>query len=305
MSRPSANPLLPYVWMISGSVAFTLMAAFTREAGRSCDWQVTALVRAVLACLFAAALAKLAGARLVFWRPRILWLRSFAGSISLLCTFFSLNQPQFPVSEVLTLTNIFPVWVAILSWPVLGEVPSLGVWVAVVSGVCGVALIQQPHFARGDYAALVPIAASMATAVAMMGLHQLQDIDPRAVVAHFSGVAAIGCVGALFIAERHHSMEMLLTGRTILLLVAVGASATVGQLFLTKAFATGDPARVSVVGLVQIVFALGLDIALFDVTIDLGRREDRMRLLGMVLILAPTAWIMLHGVRRRPAAVDE
>jgi drug/metabolite transporter (DMT)-like permease len=297
MSRPSGNPLLPYLWMICGSVAFTLMATFTREASRTVDWQVTALVRAGLACLFAAMLAAAAGAQLVFSRPPILWMRSIAGSISLLCTFYSLNQPQFPVSEVLTLTNIFPVWVAVLSWPVLGEVPSLGVWVAVFSGVTGVALIQQPHFARGDYEALIPIGASVATAVAMMGLHHLQHIDARAVVAHFSGVATVACIGALFMGERHHSVTQILTMPTLLLLLAVGASATVGQLFLTKAFTAGNPARVSVVGLVQIVFALAVDITLFGVKFDLSRKSDQMRVLGMVLILTPTAWVMLFGLR--------
>ena len=266
MSKPPAKPLAPYLWMLWGNVAFALMAALTRVVGESCDWRVVAFTRALLACLFAIAMARAAGARLVFWKPGILWLRSAAGSCSLLCTFYSLTRLNLPVSEVLTITNIFPVWVAILSWPVLGEVPSRGVWLCVLSGVAGVALIQQPHFAAGNFGVLVPVAASVATAVAMMGLHQLHGVDPRG--------------GGTFPAWRRRlpgrtragtpdrPIANALEGYTPLRLVGVGASATLGQLCLTNAFASGAPAKVSVVGLTQIIFSLVIDIAVFDVSFD-------------------------------------
>ncbi len=72
------------------------------------------------------------------------------------------------------------------------------------------------------------------------------------------------------------------------MLLALGLSATIGQLLLTHAFATGSPAKVSVIGLSQIVFALGIDVALFRHAVGPAT------LLGMVLVLAPTAWLMLR-----------
>lgn len=298
MLKPPENPLAPYVWMLSGNVAFALMAAMASVAGQSCDWRVVAFTRAALACLFAIIMARAAGAPLVFWKPRILWTRSFAGSASLLCTFYSLTRLDLPVSEVLTITNIFPVWVAILSWPVLGEVPSLGVWVSVLSGVAGVALIQQPHFAAGRFAVLVPVAASLCTAVAMMGLHQLHGVDARAVVAHFSGVAAVCCLVALMVGRPDKDFANTFAGYTPLQLVGVGASATLGQLCLTHAFASGAPAKVSVVGLTQIIFSLTIDVAVFDVSFDLNKPANQIKVVGMALILVPTAAMMLR--RREP-----
>src|SRR5262245_11530267 len=99
--------------MLCGCVAFALMGTLAHALGPRCDWQVIALARSGLALTFAAGLAWTAGVRLVFWRPRVLWVRSLAGSVSLVCTFFALTR--LPVSDVLTLTNLFPVWVAILS----------------------------------------------------------------------------------------------------------------------------------------------------------------------------------------------
>ena len=79
---------------------------------------------------------------------------------------------------------------------------------------------------------------------------------------------------------------MLNDARVLLLLLGVGATATLGQMCVTRAFTSGHPERVSVVGLMQIVFALGLDL-LFE-----GPHVQAITLAGIGLVLAPTAWMM-------------
>ncbi|HEX5270497.1 MAG TPA: hypothetical protein VFW33_08435, partial [Gemmataceae bacterium] len=92
----------PYLWMACGSLAFSVMGTLAHLLRADCDWRVIALARSTLALAGAALLARAARARLVFWRPRILWLRSVAGSFSLIGTFYALTR--LPVSDVLTLT---------------------------------------------------------------------------------------------------------------------------------------------------------------------------------------------------------
>jgi drug/metabolite transporter (DMT)-like permease len=270
--------------MLCGCVAFTFMTAFAHALRNSCDWQVVALARSGLALVFAVALARSAGAQLFLWHSRTLWVRSLAGSCSLLCTFFALSR--LPVSDVLTLTNTFPIWVALLSWPLLGEPPPLKVWLAVAVGVAGVVLVQQPHFARGEWAVLFALAASFGSAVAMLGLHRLQGIDARAIVAHFSGVSALSCAAAYFVFP-HSPSGPSLTGAWVLPgLLGVGVSATIGQLFLTRAFAAGPPAKVSLVALSQIVFGLLVDAAVF------GHELNLVSLAGIALVVGTTAWVL-------------
>jgi drug/metabolite transporter (DMT)-like permease len=270
--------------MACGSLAFAVMGTLAHLLRSDCDWRVIALARSGVALAGAAVLARIAGARLVFWRPRVLWLRSIAGSCSLVGTFYSLTR--LPVSDVLTLTQMFPIWVALLSWPLLGERPGAGVWLAILSGVVGVALIQQPHFAQGNFASLVALASSLSTAVAMLGLHQLHGIDHRAVVVHFSAVSLLFCAAALVLLGPGEAPLALPGGRGLGMLLGVGGAATVGQLFLTRAFAAGPPARVSVVGLTQVAFALGIDVFV------LGESADWRKLLGVALVGAPAAWLM-------------
>ncbi len=278
--------------MVLGSFSFALMATMAHALGPYCDWRVIALARTLLAMIFAAGLALAAGEKLVFLRPRSLWVRSLAGSVSLVCTFFAFTR--LPVSDVLTLTNMFPIWVALLSWPLLKERPSGGVWVSVGSGVLGVALIQQPHLAEGNFVTFLALFSSFFTAIAMIGLHRLNGVDVWAIVVHFSGVALVACLVSFFWMGEPVGFDKVLGGWVLLLLLGVGVSATVGQLFLTKAFAAGSPAKVSVVGLTQIVFAMSLELLL-------GRNSFNLATLaGMGLVVVPTAWVMT----RRPEKTD-
>ncbi|MFO0845314.1 MAG: DMT family transporter [Gemmataceae bacterium] len=281
-----SSRIAPYAWMLGGCFTFAWMSEFAHQLGSSCDWRIVALARSLLAFTFALGLAKACGARLVLRDPPILWLRSVCGSLSLLCTFFALSHLR--TSEVLTLTNTFPIWVALLSWPILREKPSGAVWLAAACGVAGITLIQQPHFEAvpgSRLAAPLALVAAFTSAVAMLGLHRLNGLDPLAIVVHFSGVATVFVLGAWLVGGPP-DVTPLLDARHAALLLGVGVTATLGQLCLTRAFTSGQPARVSVVGLTQIVFAMGLDLAFggspFDVT----------TLAGIGLVVAPTAWMM-------------
>lgn len=286
--------LRPYLWMLAGSVAFSLMGTMTQLAGRGCSWQVTAVVRALVPLLLVALWARMAGARLVAWGPPVLWMRSLAGSCSLVMAFYVMSR--LPLTEVYTISNMFPLWVALLSWPLLGKLPSPAIWLSVFSGVAGVVVINlDGDLPAGDPALLIAVAGSLFTALAMMGLHQLKHLDPRAVVVHFSGTALAFALVAALAFDAPEAAEPFAWTHA-LMLVGVGVTAAAGQYCLTRAYTHGEPARVSVVGLSQILMALVLDLTV------LGHELKPQQLLGIPLILIPTAWLMLLPARRSKPA---
>jgi drug/metabolite transporter (DMT)-like permease len=286
----------PYVWMLSGCFWFSLMAVLAHAAGRECDWQVVALSRSGLATLFALATAVVSGARLVFLRPGILWVRSVAGSCSMVATFYALTH--LPASEVLTLTNTFPVWVALLSWPMAGERPTAGVWAAVLCSVGGVALTQRPHLGGMPPAAWLALAASGFTAVAMLGLNRLRGVTPLGIVVHFSAVSTLFCGAAYLVFDRGAGVGRVGDGAVLWKLLGVGATATVGQVFLTLAFSRGSATKVAVVGLSQVVMVMAMEAALPEATG--GQRFDWVTVVGTALVLGPTAWLLARS-RKAPA----
>ena len=282
-----------YLFMLSSALSFALMGAASHLAGERCDWHLVAFARSSLAFLFTLTLSLSAGVRLALLRPAILWMRSLTGSVGVLFAFYALTH--LPVSTALTLSNTVPVWVTLLAWPVLGQRPGATVWAAIALGLAGIVLIQRPEAAGDRLAAMLALGNAFSTSVSMIGLNRLGGVDTRAVVTHFSGVSTVITLIFLLLAGARVDYTALRDTTTIVLLVCVGITATAGQLTMTKAFALGSPSRVSVVGLMQIVFALVFDLALWH------HAFDALAVLGIALVVAPSAWLMLHNPLRRDA----
>jgi len=296
-----APDLRPYFWMLSGCFWFSWMGILTHALQGLCDWQTVAVVRSALATTFAALLAWYLGTRLVFNGPRALWFRSLAGSCSMVCTFYSLLH--LPVSDALTLSNTFPVWVALVSWPLAGERPTLAVWGAVGCAVSGVAVTQAADPGPFDLAHAAALCAAFFTALAMMGLNRLKGVASLAVVVHFSAVATVVCGLAYFAFDRPVGNEQVVNSGVWPRLLGVGVTAFIGQVFLTKAYRGGSPTKVSVVGLSQVVMVMAYE-GIFE-----GRHFTPWQLLGTALVLGPTGYLMARERRvkkaTQPVAVME
>jgi len=294
--------LKPYGYILTSCVWFSVMALLTHEVNlEGCPWLVVATVRSALATIIAFVLAMILGIPLVFLRPRMLWIRSLAGSCSMLATFYALGNML--VSDVLTITNTFPIWVALLSWPLAREKPSAGVWIAVLCSVSGVMIALQPD--QEGFAwkpALSAFGASFFTAVAMLGINRLRGVASLAVVVHFSAVSTLAALAALGIQTLTWpdslDVQTFERGDVLAMLLAVGVTAAIGQVFLTRAYATGSPTKVSVVALSQVLLVMAVEAWL-------GRKEITPPvILGTFLVLGPVAWLMARE-RRPPKAADE
>jgi drug/metabolite transporter (DMT)-like permease len=267
-------------------------------ANQHVAWQTVAVFRAFIAAVFATVLAVGTGAKLTTGTP-ILWLRSVAGSLSMVTSFYALTH--LPGSDVLVMTNSFPVWVALLSWPAFGERPTLGVLAAVLAAVAGVAVCNQFDVSNLQPAHLSAIVASAFTAVAMMGLNRVKGVSSLGVVVHFSWVSVAFCSATFLLpAVREGETPKPLLPPDLLTwvkLLSVGCTATVGQIFLTKAFRGGQATKVSVVGLSQVVMVM-----LWEGVVG-GRSFNVWQLVGTVLVLGPTAYLMIRERRPRSATL--
>jgi drug/metabolite transporter (DMT)-like permease len=183
--------------------------------------------------------------------------------------------------------NTSPIWVTLLLWLIFGQRPTKGIICAVGASVAGIALIQQPHFQRGKFACLMALCGSFCTSIAMLGLNRLKHLDPRAIVAHFSGVAGVATVLFLLLTNRKDYSTQLGNVSVLSLLMLVGAAGVAGQIGMTRAFAKGHASRISVIALSQILFGLGFDVLFWNRSVNL------ISLLGMVLVITPTAWLIL------------
>lgn len=283
--------------MLWASLAFAVMAAVSHLAGEHCDWQLVVVARAAVAFVFAFLLAKAFGVKLVVFGSKTLWVRSLAGSTGMICNFYALAH--LPVSDTLTLMNTAPIWVTLLLWLVFKQKPTASIAAAVVISVVGIVLIQQPHFQDGKFACFLALCGAFCTSIAMLGLNRLQHIDPRAIVVHFSGVASIATTLFLLATNRKDYSAQLTNKYALALLVLVGLGGVAGQIGMTMAFAKGQASQISVVALSQILFGLIFDVLFWN------HRVNMISLVGMVLVIVPTAWLILSRTPKQSHDLTE
>jgi len=275
---------MPYVWMTCAMLAFASMGALAHGLQTQFGWEVIALARSIVVLAVSGFLAVVGGVRLLLWRPRTLWIRSVVGTMTMLCVFYSFTR--LPVAIVITLISLAPVWVALLSWRLLKHAVGKGVWFAIAIGLAGVVLIQQPQLSQGNFAVLVPLGASFLVAIVMISLHYLQNVDHRAVVFHLAAVNLFGCMAAVLVSGFKTAPQIPHEPIPWLMLTGVGLASVTGQLLQTSAFASGSPAKLSIVGLTQVGFAMMYDVLVW------GHEFGWLVLLGIVMVIAPTAWLL-------------
>ncbi|MFN0108470.1 MAG: DMT family transporter, partial [Blastocatellia bacterium] len=195
--------------------------------------------------------------------------------------------------------NTTPIWVTIFLWLVFDQKPTRGIAIAVLVSVIGIVLIQQPHFQDGRFAISMALCGAFCTSIAMLGLNRLQHIDPRAIVVHFSGVASIATISFLLATNFKDYSSQLADTHTLTLLVLVGLCGVAGQIGMTMAFAKGQASQISVVALTQILFGLIFDVVIWN------HRVNAISLLGMALVIVPTAWLILSRTPKQSHDLTE
>jgi drug/metabolite transporter (DMT)-like permease len=112
---------------------------------------------------------------------------------------FYLAITKMELATATTLTYIGPIFITILSIPVLKHSVGLWRWLAVGIGFLGVLLIMQPGADIFSPYALLPIAAAFGYSLAIVGSKLFHDDVPTAIINMYSAVGALtGSVVMLF-----------------------------------------------------------------------------------------------------------
>jgi len=271
-------------YMIVGGFCFATMGALTFDLGKKVDWVFIAFCRMLFSFILVFFLASKSGKTPLLFNRKLLWLRSFTGTIAMLATFYSFTH--LPVSDVSAITETRPVWVAILAVIILGERLIKALLPVTVLSIIGILLIEKPHFDQRNFAVFVTLIASVLGAVVMICLRKLRDLDPRTIVTHFSLTATIGSIVFILLFRDIESYKGYLQADIVLTLIAIGIFGTIGQLTMTKAFALGRASVVSSTGYAKVGFSAIYDLILFSAVFEM------YTILGMLMILVASTWLL-------------
>lgn len=274
------------MWMLVAGVSTALQGACVHALQPVCDWRVVVLVRTTLGFVFALALVRAAGARIPWPGPRELWLRSGAGSIAFLCTFY--GAAHIPVADATVLINTSPIWITLFSWIVFRRRLRAAAWLAVLLGTAGIVLIARPHFAQRNLGAATSMASGFLIAISMMAIGRMRHVHPAAIVAHATAAAVVTSGIALGASISEIDGAFLRSPRALALLAAVALLGTIAQVALTRAYSIGNATRLAPLQYLAVAFAAVADFAFF------GHAPGAATLFGILLIVLPMVWVMTH-----------
>lgn len=177
--------------------------------------------------------------------------RGLAGVSAMYCYFYAIAH--LPLAEAVLLNYSTPLFIPFIAALWLGEQVSPRLWVAIGTGFVGIVLILKPGLGLFTPVSLIGLASGLFAALAMVSIRRLSNTEPTLrIVFYFSLVCT--AVSAVPLAWRWQTPD---PGLWILLL-GMGALASLAQLLLTRAYAHAPAAQVGPFTYSTVVFAAGI-----------------------------------------------
>jgi drug/metabolite transporter (DMT)-like permease len=286
--------------MIVSQLMFTAMNIFSRLGGRDLPWSQVAGARFLFGALVTVLVARAKGSSLRVTDRGNTWLRSLFGTVASFCFFYSVTSSRIPLGDAITLGATGPVFVALLSGPMLGEKVGRHIFLAVGLAFMGVVGVVKPSFQSAADVAVIATLGALSYALALMWLRKIgPNESTEAIVLHFSLVAAVANLAI--------SIPVWVTPDPAgwLFLLGTGVAGGFGQVAMTRAYALTRAAPLSTLTYLSIVFTYLLTIPIFD------ERAGGLQLIGAALvilagvILAFDVWREMMANRPDPVPVGE
>ncbi|HJV84789.1 MAG TPA: DMT family transporter [Noviherbaspirillum sp.] len=232
------------LWMLFASFAFSIMGVCVKLA--SSTYSVAEIVtwRGIVGVLFMAGLTLVRGGTLRTSLPKEHLSRGIVGVTALSLWFYSIGK--LPIATGMTLNYMAPIWIAAIlfsvGWWQRQSRFEWGLATAIICSFIGVTLLLRPAFHADQwFAALVGLVSGVLSALAYLQVKKLGQMgEPEyRVVFYFSLTGLIaGIVGTI---AGKGTMTWLHghTAKGFALLLAIGVTATLAQVAMTRAYRLG------------------------------------------------------------------
>jgi len=160
-------------WILLSETLFAIMRLATRWGAADVPGLEIGAARFLGGAAVAFALARSRGVSLAIGDQRTAWMRSGFGALNALAVFHVLGQSRIALGDVATLQATGPLFVALFSYPMIGERVGARVALGVTLGFAGLAVLVGPAFRTSGDLALMMLAGALCYAMAMLSLRRL------------------------------------------------------------------------------------------------------------------------------------
>lgn len=253
--------------MVLASFLFATMGVCVKLASHDFNSAEIVFWRGVIGIVFIGAYARSRGIPLSTKLPWMHMWRSVVGVASLSAWFYALTK--LPLATAMTLNYMSSVWIAAFlvgGALIYKNAEKQGTLVmTVLAGFAGVVLILRPTLEQDQiFTGLIGLLSGMGAALAYMQVMALSRMgEPEARVVFYFALGTILAGGLAMLVTGTAPIANYTNWRTVIWLLPVGILASVGQLCMTRAYASGATLVVANLQYSGIVFAAIYSLALF------------------------------------------
>lgn len=248
------------LYITIAGLMFTGMLALIKIARAELDSFEILMWRGITAAPLAYALARPVGLRL--HRPGLFALRAVFGAVAMFCFVYAAKGLE--IADLSLIHHLQPLMLTALAPLVLGksERASLLVWLLLLVGLAGGALILAPELAIGSIYGMAAFGAALGSTFAHLCVSALmRSDDARVVVFHFQ--ISVMVVGAVAMVIDTGAPPTLPPPNLWLPVLGIGVFATLGQVFMTQSYAEDRASVIAAASYSTPVWAILVDIVIF------------------------------------------
>lgn len=272
------------LYIIAAGFFFSLMTFFVRLSGDLPTMQKAFFRNAVATVAAAVILAKSADGFKMKKQSRFaLWMRCAFGTTGIICNFYAIDKISLADSNILN--KLSPFFAIIASLFILKEKADRYEWGTVIVAFTGALFVVKPSFQMEFLYGIIGVMGGLCAGIAYTWVRKLGTMGERGpiIVMYFS---LFSCITILpFMILTYEPM----TWKQLGILLLAGASATGGQLCITKAYTKAPAKEISVFDYSQVIFAAILGMCF------LGQVPDALSIAGYVIIIGSAVFKWLHA----------
>ena len=256
------KPLLAFVLMGTAVLCFSLVDATAKWLTVGYDaWQIVFVSRAVPILVAMVLAYRETGNAFNFYTrfPKVQILRA-ALTVPMIWCFFT-GLKSMPLAEAITIAFAAPLFITMLSRPILGELIGPRRWSAVAIGFVGVMVALRPGFGGMGIGPILVIISAFAYALSMVLLRRFAGQEPTHNILFYSAVGA-------FVVGGFNSIPVWVVPDAIDwgLLVLVGVWGVFGSYAVIRAYRLGEASMLAPLEYTALIWSIMFDLWLFHLT---------------------------------------
>lgn len=289
-TRLRSQPLRGLLYMAGAGFCLTLLDVAVKWLTTDYTPPQIAFIRYTIGICLAAAIASRAGgiATLRTRRPLGHLLRSALNLGTMLTFYYALAR--LPLADAISIGYAAPLFMTVLSVPMLRERVGPRRWIAVLIGFVGVVVILRPSSAGLDFGSLLALLSAFLYALTLITSRQLSGTESSHTILFYYSIAVLVATGAampwLWVTPSWNDLWVFLL---------VGVSGSIGQFCLNQAFRYSEVSLLAPIDYTGLVWATLFGWALWN------QLPSLTVIVGSLIVVGSTLYIV-NRERQRNAA---